>query len=70
MRQDDDLNMIAGLETISAGRLLIGGRDVTDVPRKPAISRWSSILCAVSSYDGVRKHRLRHEDQAPGEERN
>jgi multiple sugar transport system ATP-binding protein len=28
------LNMIAGLETISAGRLLIGGRDVTDVPPK------------------------------------
>src|SRR4029077_6973723 len=28
------LNMIAGLETISAGQLLIGGRDVTDVPPK------------------------------------
>jgi multiple sugar transport system ATP-binding protein len=28
------LNMIAGLETITAGRLMIGGRDVTDVPPK------------------------------------
>jgi len=28
------LNMIAGLEAITAGRLLIGGRDVTDVPPK------------------------------------
>jgi multiple sugar transport system ATP-binding protein len=28
------LNMIAGLETITAGRLLIGGRDVTDLPPK------------------------------------
>ena len=28
------LNMIAGLEAISAGQLLIGGRDVTDVPPK------------------------------------
>ena len=28
------LNMIAGLEPITAGQLLIGGRDVTDVPPK------------------------------------
>jgi multiple sugar transport system ATP-binding protein len=28
------LNMIAGLETITAGQLTIGGRDVTDVPPK------------------------------------
>ena len=28
------LQMIAGLETISAGRLMIGGRDVTDLPPK------------------------------------
>jgi len=28
------LNMIAGLETITAGQLLIGGRDVTDLPPK------------------------------------
>ena len=28
------LNMIAGLETISGGQLLIGGRDVTDMPPK------------------------------------
>ena len=28
------LNMIAGLESISAGQLLIGGRDVTDLPPK------------------------------------
>jgi multiple sugar transport system ATP-binding protein len=28
------LNMIAGLETISGGQLLIGRRDVTDVPPK------------------------------------
>jgi multiple sugar transport system ATP-binding protein len=28
------LNMIAGLEIITAGQLLIGGRDVTDVPPK------------------------------------
>src|SRR5580658_4856085 len=28
------LNMIAGLETISGGQLLIGGRDVTHVPPK------------------------------------
>ncbi len=27
------LNMIAGLETITAGQLLIGGRDVTDMPK-------------------------------------
>jgi multiple sugar transport system ATP-binding protein len=28
------LNMVAGLEPISAGKLLIGGRDVTDLPSK------------------------------------
>ena len=28
------LNMVAGLEPISSGRLLIGGRDVTDLPPK------------------------------------
>ena len=28
------LNMIAGLEAITAGQLLIGGRDVTDMPPK------------------------------------
>src|SRR5579872_3089360 len=28
------LNMIAGLEAITAGRLMIGGRDVTDMPPK------------------------------------
>jgi multiple sugar transport system ATP-binding protein len=28
------LNMIAGLETITAGQLLVGGRDVTDMPPK------------------------------------
>jgi multiple sugar transport system ATP-binding protein len=28
------LNMVAGLEPISAGQLLIGGRDVTDLPSK------------------------------------
>ena len=33
-RQDDDFNMIAGLQTITAGQLLIGGRDVTDMPPK------------------------------------
>jgi multiple sugar transport system ATP-binding protein len=28
------LNCIAGLETISSGRILIGGRDVTELPPK------------------------------------
>ena len=63
------LNMIAGLETISAGQLLIGGRDVTDVAAEgPRHRDGLPVLRAVSSYDGVRKHRLRHENQTPGEE--
>jgi ABC-type sugar transport system ATPase subunit len=60
------LNMIAGLEIISAGQLLIGGRDVTDVPPKAATSQWSSSPMRCFLYDGVREHRLRHEDQTAG----
>ena len=36
------LRMLAGLEDINAGRILIGGRDVTRVPRRTATSRWCS----------------------------
>ena len=36
------LRMIAGLEEVTAGTISIGGRDVTDLRRATATSRWSS----------------------------
>ena len=36
------LRMLAGLEEVNSGRILIGDRDVTDVPPKDRTSRWSS----------------------------
>ena len=36
------LRMIAGLEDVSDGAILIGGRDVTGVAPDTATSRWSS----------------------------
>ena len=37
------LRMLAGLEDVDGGAILIGGRDVTDVPNpRTATSRWSS----------------------------
>ena len=36
------LRMLAGLEEVDAGSVLIGGRDVTDLRRRSATSRWSS----------------------------
>ena len=47
------LRMIAGLEDISEGRLLIGGRDVT--PRRAARARHRDgvpVVCALSAHDG------------------
>ena len=36
------LRMLAGLEEVNEGNILIGDRNVTDVPRKTATSQWSS----------------------------
>ena len=36
------LRMIAGLEDVDTGAISIGGRDVTDLRRVTATSRWSS----------------------------
>ncbi len=36
------LRMLAGLETVSSGDILIDGRDVTQLPPASATSRWSS----------------------------
>ena len=54
------LRIIAGLETQSAGRVLIGGRDVSDLPPRRARPRHGvPELRGVPAHDGVRQRRLR-----------
>ncbi len=53
------LRMVAGLEPISGGDLIIGGQRANDLPpQKRNIANGVSVLCAFSAYDGTRKHRL------------
>ena len=42
------LRLIAGLEQVSSGRILIGGEEVTDLRRQNAASRWCSSLTRCS----------------------
>lgn len=56
------LRMIAGLEEISAGELVIDGVRMNDVPAKSGYCDGLSELCAVSPYDGVRQHGVWAED--------
>ncbi len=54
------LRIIAGLETQSSGRIVIGGRDVTDVPVRAARPRHGvPELRGVPAYECLREHRLR-----------
>ena len=62
------LRCLAGLETVDAGRILIGERDVTDLPPRRAAHRDGlPELRRLPAHDGVRQHRLRAAD-AEGEQ--
>ena len=53
------LRMIAGLETVSGGRISISGRDVTDqLPKNPRRRHGFPVVRALPPQDGGRKHRL------------
>jgi multiple sugar transport system ATP-binding protein len=53
------LRILAGLETASSGRILIGDREVTDVlPKVPRRVHGLPVLRALSAQDGCREHRL------------
>ena len=55
--------MIAGLEEISGGDLLIDGKRMNDVPAKARTYRDGvPELRAVSAYDGLRQHGVWSED--------
>ena len=54
------LRMIAGLEMATSGRILIGDKDVTKLPRhRPRCLDGVSVLRVVSPHDGNRKCLLR-----------
>ena len=51
------LRMVAGLEEISGGELLIDGKRMNDVaPKGRDIANGFPELCAVSTYDSSREH--------------
>ncbi len=57
------LRMIAGLEEISGGDLLIDGKRMNDVPAKARnIAMVVPELRVVSAYDGLRQHGVWSED--------
>ena len=57
------LRMIAGLEDITGGRILIDGNDVVDVPpANRGLVDGVPVLRAVSAHERARQHRLRPED--------
>ena len=56
------LRMIAGLEEISGGDLLIDGKRMNDVPAKARNSDGVPELRVVSAYDGLRQHGVWSED--------
>ena len=55
------LRMLAGLEDVNGGRILIGDKDVTDVPRRTATSRWSSRTTLSTPTCRCARHGLRPE---------
>jgi multiple sugar transport system ATP-binding protein len=57
------LQMVAGLESISSGRLFIGGRDVTDMAPKSRDIAMVFQSYPVSAYERIRQYRLRPENQ-------
>ena len=60
------LRLIAGLEDISSGQILIDGKDVTE--RRPGAARPRDgvpVLRALSAYERARQHRLRAQDGQP-----
>ena len=64
------LRIIAGLETQTAGRVLIGGRDVSDLPPRAARARDGvPELRGVPAHDGARERRLRPAHGRRGEPR-
>lgn len=56
------LRMIAGLEEISGGDLLIDGKRMNDVPAKARNIAMVFQNYAVSAYDGLRQHGVWPED--------
>ena len=59
------LNMIAGLESITGGRLLIGDQNVTHLPPKRSQYRDGfSIVCPFPALKRARERGLWHEDPA------
>ncbi len=54
--------MIAGLEEISGGDLLIDGKRIMTFQPKHAISRWCSRTTRCTAYDGLRQHGVWPED--------
>ena len=53
------LRMIAGLETVTSGRVAINGRDVTEVaPARRQNLDGVSVICALSAYDRSTEYRL------------
>ena len=55
------LNCIAGLDEVTGGAIVNGGRDVTKVPRAIATSPWCSRATRSPDDDRRRGTRLRHE---------
>ena len=53
------LRMIAGLETVTSGRVAINGRDVTQIPpaRRQNLDGLP-VLCALSAHDRAAEHRF------------
>ncbi len=50
------MRMIAGLEDITSGDVLIDGKRVNDVAPGPRHCHGVPELCSVPQYDGVREH--------------
>ena len=58
------LRMLAGLEDVNSGRILIGDKDVTDVPPKNREHRDGlPELRSLPPHVGAREHGLRPEDR-------
>ena len=62
------LRMIAGLETVDSGRILIGTRDVTDArSERPRCGNGFPKLRFVPAYDCRAEHGLRPQDRRDSE---
>jgi ABC-type Fe3+/spermidine/putrescine transport system ATPase subunit len=54
------LRIIAGLEQPNTGKIILHGRDVTELPaRERGVGVHLSVVCAFSQDDGREEHRLR-----------